>query len=665
MSSSAAAEPESKALPIVVRTYFSEVVEDDGNFIQAVCSLCRHKRKTIRGQHKAPSNFTKHVQRIHGEKYLKLMHKRKNIHCKQNGSGTLKVSEKIPKYCEPHWDPYSQYQLCDRSLSKENLDQLILNFLITDMLPLSIVDGSGFHNLIKGIIPSAAVTSTETLRNDLARQYGLVLEKIKRKLDSVSYVCTTADVWMHQGQSYVGVTCHWINSANLTRESVALSFRRFTGPCSYSKLASVLTDIHSQYDLDSTKITHIVTDNRNHFQKTFQLFSGSKEQLEDSLDQQEKNDVEKQADPPGADACVNVRIYETLSSDTIDSSDLFYLPPRVACFSCTLSFVAATAASRALATNPPYRHLFQSVASKCCALRNVSQDSLKNAELVNYALGKSLPKPASVWNSEFDSFCRIYDMRGTVNLIMACLQLPKFTNLELEFLGEWLEVMSPIATALDKLQTEEAIESFCGAVLPMVLVLNSRLESVSLKYTSCLADALKGELQKQFGHMLTFDTAVNSKNTKALVIASVSHPFFKLRWLQSQDDKKIAQELFLRELLRCDTLSPKADSQAAAMKAADDFYGFDDQGVAAAAESALRNIGVQFLNDPSHELRQLKRYPAIAKLFIKFNTTLPNSAPVEKLFCHNGQILGPKMASLQDDVLEMMMLLQKNSQFLV
>nr|XP_028567574.1 uncharacterized protein LOC114587471 isoform X2 [Podarcis muralis] len=64
MSSSAAAEPESKALPIVVRTYFSEVVEDDGNFIQAVCSLCRHKRKTIRGQHKAPSNFTKHVQII-------------------------------------------------------------------------------------------------------------------------------------------------------------------------------------------------------------------------------------------------------------------------------------------------------------------------------------------------------------------------------------------------------------------------------------------------------------------------------------------------------------------------------------------------------------------------------------------------------------------------
>ena len=51
-----------QVLPLVVRTYFSEIVSDDGDNIEALCSLCMPKKKSIRGQHKAPSNFTKHIQ---------------------------------------------------------------------------------------------------------------------------------------------------------------------------------------------------------------------------------------------------------------------------------------------------------------------------------------------------------------------------------------------------------------------------------------------------------------------------------------------------------------------------------------------------------------------------------------------------------------------------
>lgn len=49
-------------LPLVVRTYFPEVVKNDGNIIEAVCSLCKPKKTIIRGQYKAPSNFSKHIQ---------------------------------------------------------------------------------------------------------------------------------------------------------------------------------------------------------------------------------------------------------------------------------------------------------------------------------------------------------------------------------------------------------------------------------------------------------------------------------------------------------------------------------------------------------------------------------------------------------------------------
>jgi hypothetical protein len=48
--------------PLVVRSYFTDIIRDDGNFIEALCSLCKPKKNIIHGQHKAPSNFTKHIQ---------------------------------------------------------------------------------------------------------------------------------------------------------------------------------------------------------------------------------------------------------------------------------------------------------------------------------------------------------------------------------------------------------------------------------------------------------------------------------------------------------------------------------------------------------------------------------------------------------------------------
>jgi hypothetical protein len=50
------------SLPLVVRSYFQEVVKDDGDTIEAICNLCKPKKNVIRGQYKAPSNFTKHIQ---------------------------------------------------------------------------------------------------------------------------------------------------------------------------------------------------------------------------------------------------------------------------------------------------------------------------------------------------------------------------------------------------------------------------------------------------------------------------------------------------------------------------------------------------------------------------------------------------------------------------
>lgn len=85
---------------------------------------------------------------------------------------------------------------------------------------------------------------------------------------------------------------------------------------------------------------------------------------------------------------------------------------------------------------------------------------------------------------------------------------------------------------------------------------------------------------------------------------------------------------------------------------------------ASASDSYLRILGMQFLNDPLYELNQLKRYPAVAIPFIKFNTKGPSSAPVARLFSWAGQILLPRRNNIQDDIFEIMLLLTKNVLFM-
>jgi hypothetical protein len=104
--------------------------------------------------------------------------------------------------------------------------------------------------------------------------------------------------------------------------------------------------------------------------------------------------------------------------------------------------------------------------------------SSKNSEAAKDILSKTIPKPNSTrWNSEYDSFKCIYEMRDKVNVLMERLKLPRLVDLELDFLAEWLEVMGPVATALDKLQGENTVDSYYGAIMPALLAIKRRLDS--------------------------------------------------------------------------------------------------------------------------------------------------------------------------------------------
>ena len=59
----------------------------------------------------------------------------------------------------------------------------------------------------------------------------------------------------------------------------------------------------------------------------------------------------------------------------------------------------------------------------------------------------------------------------------------------------------------------------------------------------------------------------------------------------------------------------------------------------------------------------LNDYLTIKKLFIKYNTALPSSASVERMFSVGGSVITSQRGHLQDDVIEYQILLKCNKNF--
>ena len=69
---------------------------------------------------------------------------------------------------------------------------------------------------------------------------------------------------------------------------------------------------------------------------------------------------------------------------------------------------------------------------------------------------------------------------------------------------------------------------------------------------------------------------------------------------------------------------------------------------------------LQYLQDPGKSFEILERYPNIKKVFMRCNTSLPSSAPVERLFSFAGMIHAPKRTRLTDANFETLVLLKAN-----
>ena len=336
------------------------------------------------------------------------------------------------------------------------------------------------------------------------------------------------------------------------------------------------------------------------------------------------------------------------------------------CCSHTLSLIATVDANKVLAANDsPLSSMHGQVLKKCNSLWKKGSYP-KSAEIIQDILGHALSKPGDTsWNSLYDSLTQILSIKGKSATLHKGLGLKNnFKDQEFTYIQEYLSCAKPVADALDILQSEN--NTYYGILLPTLLALRKNLQKLNEKnFVFCkqLCELFLGSVETRFINFFN----VSSPQAENAVIAALSYPRFKTRWFVCVDAKnhEVFKNLFITAVAKEFIQQPIANTRNAHSKSKeDDFYNFESGSDNVFAHNHPRFkadlLITQYFTEESGDIELLERYPQIKSIFIKYNTPLPSSAPVERLFSFATITNTPKANRLSDSMFEKRVILKAN-----
>ena len=149
-------------------------------------------------------------------------------------------------------------------------------------------------------------------------------------------------------------------------------------------------------------------------------------------------------------------------------------------------------------------------------------------------------------------------------------------------------------------------------------------------------------------------------DVKDAILATVSHPKFK-RLPIKPEIREDVKKLLIKEAtrLRGSEVSPNTEKKKQSNDT--DFFHYSDDEESSANTITSDEVSVQvtqYLLDKDTSMEMLHKYPLVKTVFLCYNTTLPSSAPVERLFSWAAIILWAKRGLLSDEVFEKILILK-------
>lgn len=414
--------------------------------------------------------------------------------------------------------------------------------------------------------------------------------------------------------------------------------------------------INLSFGLDNKKIVATVTDNASNFVKAFKEF-GVQITTEDMSEfgSDYEDDESEMEDASGADFAV------------YNDESAMYLPQHLRCASHTLNLVATTDVIKSIKQVRPLALQHEQTIARCDTLWKMLR-SPKKREIMTETLGQALKRPVVVrWNSLFSSLEQISVLRERIGeLDNVTANKTPLRDADYEYINEYLTCLRPIAETIDKLQGE----TYCyyGYLTISLISLRRRfckiLEDNNLHYCKPIVDGLIKSVDTRFSDFFNIEG-----NGRDAAIAATLLPQFKSKWIGclSENAQQLVHQAVMRaakKLKRTDKEPPQI-SQPATI---DDFFDigsgsnpFENNDVVFETSDAEMEV-LRYLRDPcTDKLSSLNSYPLVKELFLHYNTPLPSSAPVERLFSYATMMNLPQYNRLNDNNFEQRVLALSNA----
>ena len=425
------------------------------------------------------------------------------------------------------------------------------------------------------------------------------------------------------------------------------------------------------------------------------LVVGGKQQTQDQNEEDDSDDVElmefhaidELLIPPNGSASTTFNTTSTANEEQV----VYKLPPHRRCACHTLNLIPTNDVSTPKLANSAMKRISIQTFAKLSALWNKQNRSTQAAETILANLGTLFVTPVETrWNSYYDSVARVQSVLSTpgmeakVDKVFDELGIQRLLTIQKSFIAEYVKVMAPLANGLDILQGENAVS--LGYLVPTVTVIVTKLQKLlspppppqgepvsldqlplqhetqstnewkKLEVCESLAEALVVSVKKRFTPFLDDADAQ---------LAAAVHPKFKLDWVEDVSQKTALIDLLRRRVASISQTESNISQPAQrpsemeiSRKAAGDFFAILSEKRRASSQTTEIDEVTEYLKDTSEDIQSLNKYPHIRQLFLRYNTGLPSSAAVERLFSLGGRIFAPLRTRMSSSHFEMMMFMR-------
>lgn len=373
--------------------------------------------------------------------------------------------------------------------------------------------------------------STYDVKQRISRTFELHQSQICKEFESLDWICLTTDIWGNKHRSFLGVTAHGLDKLTFERKSFALSCTRFPHPHTGENIAEQIQLLYAMYKMSSKKIVAAIMDNAANFKKAFREHGSNHDEFSEFIENVENQDS---IQIENFEVCDDEELSISVSDDTTifpEVSACSVLPNRFPC-SCHNFNLIGTKDIAEAKSDKVYTKLYVSSFQKLNKLWNKTSMS-KSSETIRKHLDCSLKRPVKCrWNSVPTSVKEIIEKDPKLlDNLMTEFKITNFESAERLFLTEWVQILTPIMSALRNL---EKTNCHFGTLLPTLFTVKNRLNEFlindDIKFCKPLARAALIGLVKRFVAM-----DFGSKEAVPALLATCTHPHFKLRWLGARN----------------------------------------------------------------------------------------------------------------------------------